>query len=297
MDSNIGTGAKARFQVKPTGGPLGADIVGFPFDDFTQTDVDQMRRAWIDHLVLRFRHTKITDEQQIRFSGMLGRFVIHPRQMQEGTHGAHREILVISNAKKADGSPAGDLGDGEVKWHTDTWFQERPPAASILRAIKLPTEGGNTYFLNMYMAYETLPEALKKAVEGRFIHHQKVYDGRGDIRMGETKPKDDDIRTWPGMPHPIVRTHGESGRKALYLGGRRKPWIIGLPLDESEDLLNKIWEHVIQERFVWGQVWEMGDMVMWDNRCVMHRRDPFDPNSIRLMHRTAIQGERPVLSL
>jgi len=295
MDTSIGK--NARFKVEPTGGPLGADIVDFPFDDFTQDDVDQMRRAWVDNLVVRFRHTKITDEQQIRFSSMLGKFVIHPRQMQEGTHGSHREILVISNAKKADGSPAGDLGDGEVKWHTDTWFQERPPAASILRAIKLPPSGGNTYFLNMYMAYETLPEPLKKAVEGRFIHHQKVYDGRGDIRMGQTKPENDDIRTWPGMPHPIVRTHGESGRKALYLGGRRKPWIIGMPLDESEDLLNRIWEHVVQDRFVWGQVWEMGDMVMWDNRAVMHRRDPFDPNTIRLMHRTAIQGERPVLAL
>lgn len=115
--------------------------------------------------------------------------------------------------------------------------------------------------------------------------------------MGMTKPASDDIRSWPGMPHPIVRTHGESGRKALYLGGRRKPWIIGMPLDESEDLLNQIWAHVIQPQFVWAQEWEMGDMVMWDNRCAMHRRDSFDPNSIRLMHRTAIQGERPVLSL
>ena len=292
MDTMVGAGA--RFQVKPTGGPLGADIVGFPFDDFTQADVDQMRRAWVQHLVVRFRHTNIADEQQIRFSGMLGPFVIHPRQMQEGTHGSHREILVISNAKKADGSPAGDLGDGEVNWHTDTWFQERPPSGSILRAIKLPSQGGNTYFLNMYMAYEALPQVLKTAIEGRYIHHQKVYDGRGDIRMGMTKPASDDIRTWPGVPHPIARTHGESGRKALYLGGRRKPWIIGMPLDESEDLIQQLWAHAVQPQFVWGQEWEMGDMVMWDNRCAMHRRDAFDPASVRLMHRTAVEGERPV---
>lgn len=295
MDTSVGK--RVRFDVRPTGGPLGADIVDFPFDDFTQDDVDQMRRAWLDHLVVRFRHTRITDEQQIRFSSMLGKFVIHPRQMQEGTHGAHREILVVSNARKADGSPAGDLGDGEVHWHTDTWFQERPPAASILRALKLPARGGNTYFLNMYTAYETLPDALKKAIEGRFIHHQKVYDGRGDIRMGQVKPPSDDVRSWPGMPHPIARTHGESGRKALYLGGRRHAWIIGMPLDESEDLVTRLWTHAVNPDFVWAQEWELGDMVMWDNRCAMHRRDAFDPNSIRLMHRTAIQGERPVLSL
>ncbi|MBL8701866.1 MAG: TauD/TfdA family dioxygenase [Alphaproteobacteria bacterium] len=283
-----------RFRIQPTGGALGADVFGFPFKDFTAAEFAAVRAAWTRHQVLRFRGIDITDEDQIRFAAGLGPFVIHPRQMQEGTHGSHREILVISNLKKADGSPAGDLGDGEVNWHTDTWFVTRPPSASILRALRLPAHGGNTCFLDMYAAYDTLDDAAKKAIEGRYIHHQKVIDGRGDVRMGMVRPRTDDVRSWPGVPHPIVRTVPESGRKALYLGGRRHAWIIGMEPDESAALLAKLWTHCIQDRFVWCQQWQPGDMVMWDNRCVMHRRDAFDPNTIRLMHRTAIEGERPV---
>lgn len=294
MDGQDRRDGAIRFSVRPTGGALGADIVGFPFADFTASEFAAMRRAWADHQVLRFRGAHIDDDAQIRFSAGLGPFVIHPRQLQEGTHGQHREILVISNLKKADGSPAGDLGDGEVAWHTDTWFKDRPPSASILRALRLPAHGGNTYFLDMYAAYETLPETLKRAVEGRYIHHQKVIDGRGDVRMGMTPPVTDDVRSWPGVPHPIVRTHPESGRKALYLGGRRHAWIIGTEPADSSALLDALWRHAIQDRFVWAQEWQPGDMVMWDNRCVMHRRDAFDPGTIRLMHRTAIEGERPV---
>ncbi len=294
MDTGPTARSGLRFEVTPSGGALGADVFGFPFKDFTPGEFAAMRAAWAQHQVLRFRGIDITDADQIRFSGQLGKFVIHPRQLQEGTHGAHREILVISNLKKADGTPAGDLGDGEVNWHTDTWFVTRPPSASILRALQLPPRGGNTHFLNMYMAYETLPDSLKQAIDGRYIHHQKVIDGRGDVRMNMTRPSTDDVRSWPGVPHPIVRTHPESGRQALYLGGKRHAWIIGMEPTESSALLDALWKHAVQERFVWAQEWRLGDMVMWDNRCVMHRRDAFDPASIRLMHRTAIEGERPV---
>ena len=286
--------ATSVIDVRPTGAALGADITGFPFADFTDRDIAFVRRAWIEHQVLRFRDTDMTDAEQIRFSGHFGPFVIHPRQMQQGAHGGHREILVVSNRKNADGTPAGDLGDGEVNWHTDTWFKEKPPSASILRALEVPPTGGDTHFLNMYAAYDALPNALRRQVEGRAIHHQTVYDGRGDVRMGMQVPESSDVRTWPGVDHPIVRTHGESGRKCLYLGGRRCASIVGLPPSESETILDALWEHVRQPRFMWTQVWRAGDMVMWDNRCVMHRRDAFDPASIRLMHRTAVEGEGPI---
>jgi taurine dioxygenase len=283
-----------RFNATPTGGAVGCDIFGFPFRDFTPRDVWAVRRVWLDHQVLRFRETAIDDDAQIRFSSMLGPFVIHPRQLQQGKHGGRGEILVISNMKNSDGTPAGDLGDGEVNWHTDTWFKERPPSASILRAIKLPPSGGNTHFANMYRAYETLPVALRGAMEGRSIHHQTVIDGRGDVRLGMTRPDNDDCATWPGVDHPIMRAHGETGRKGLYLGGSPKyQTIVGLPIDESREILPALWRHAGQAENVWTQVWSPGDMVMWDNRCVMHRRDRFDAAAIRLMHRTAVEGERP----
>jgi taurine dioxygenase len=286
--------ATQRFEIRKIDAPLGADVFGFPFADFTDEDIAIMRKAWLDRQVLRFRDIDIDDDTQVRFSARLGPFVIHPRQMQEGQHKGKAEILVVSNMKEADGKPAGDLGDGEVSWHTDTWFKEKPPSASILRALKLPPTGGNTYFCNMYRAYETLPAELKKAIEGLSIHHQAVIDGRGDVRMGMTRPASDDPSTWPGVDHPIVRTHGETGRKAMYLGGSPKNQsIVGMPLAEAKALLAQLWRHVGTPDLVWAQEWRKGDMVMWDNRCVMHRRDAFAATEIRLMHRTAIEGERP----
>lgn len=283
-----------RIEVRPSGAALGADVIGFSFDSYTQADIAQVRWAWIEHLVLRFRDADLDDPQQIRFSAEFGPPVIHPRQLQEGAHAKHPEILAISNLRKPDGSPAGDLGDGEVNWHTDTWFKERPPAGSFLRALQVPPAGGDTQFLNMYAAYDALPAEMKTLIAGRSIHHQTVYDGRGDVRMGMTVPDSDDVRTWPGVDHPIVRRHGESGRQCLFLGGRRHASIVGLPPAESTAVLDALWRHTADERFVWTQVWRAGDLVAWDNRCTMHRRDAFDPQSARLMHRTTAEGERPV---
>ncbi len=282
-----------RFAVHPSGTALGADVEGFPFADHGPADIEALRQTWLQHLVLRFRRTGLDDVAHIRFSAQFGPPVIHPRQMQQGAHGAHPEILAISNVKRPDGTAAGDLGDGEVNWHTDTWFKERPPAGSFLHALQVPPEGGDTHFLNMYMAYEALDPETKTAVSGRAIHHQTVYDGRGDIRLGMTAPDSDDVRTWPGVDHPMARRHGESGRLCLFLGGRRHASIVGLPPDESADLLDRLWAHATDGRFTWTQQWLDDDLVAWDNRCTMHRRDAFDPAAIRLMHRTTAEGERP----
>jgi taurine dioxygenase len=280
--------------IRPSGAPLGADIIGFPFRDFTAEDIAAVRDAWSAHLVLRFRDTDLDDPAHIRFSAAFGPPVIHPRQMQQGAHAGHREILTISNLRKPDGTPAGDLGDGEVHWHTDTWFKERPPAGSFLRALRVPPEGGNTQFMNMYEVYESLAPEVKRVIEGRCIHHQTVYDGRGDVRLGMTVPDTDDVRLWPGVDHPIVRRHPDSGRQCVFLGGRRLASIVGLPPDESAAVLDILWGHVAEQRFIWTQEWREGDLVAWDNRCTMHRRDAFDPRSVRLMHRTTAEGERPV---
>ena len=282
-----------RFRVVPSGAPLGADIIGFPFSGYTAEDVAVLQQAWLEHLVLRFRGCRLDDAGQVRFSKEFGKPVIHPRQLQNGAHGSHPEILLISNAKNPDGSAAGDLGDGEVRWHTDTWFKERPPAGSFLRALKIPPEGGDTHFINMYRAYDTLPVTVRRAVAGRAIHHQTVYDGRGEVRMGMTVPDGSDVRTWPGVDHPIARRHGGSGRICLFLGGRRHASVVGLPPDESAALLDALWSHAEDDGQAWTQRWQEGDLVAWDNRCTMHKRDAFDPGSTRVMHRTTAEGERP----
>jgi taurine dioxygenase len=270
-------------------------IDDFPFEAMDEQVVSELRAAWTTYPILRFRNVAIGDREQIAFSNALGRPVLHPRQLQQGKNEEFPEILVISNKKKPDGTAAGDLGDGEVNWHTDTWFVERPPSAAILRAVALPEEGGNTYFANMYAAYASLPESLGSRLAGLCIHHQTVIDGRGEVRLGMKRPTSSNYADWPGVDHPILRRHAQSGKTGLYLGGSRKHQsIVGMAQDEARELLNELWERATDPAHVWGQEWKPGDMMMWDNRCALHRRDPFDPHSIRLMHRTTVEGERPM---
>lgn len=283
-----------KFTVTPIVDDFVAEIPDFPFHALEDETIKQLRATWTKYPILRFCKVDIDDATQVAFSASLGPAVIHPRQLQQGKSESFPEILVISNKKKADGSAAGDLGDGEVNWHTDTWFVERPPSAAILRSIELPPDGGNTYFANMYAAYDGLPLETKERLKGLAMHHQSIIDGRGEVRLGKEMPASDDVATWPGVDHPIVRLHGDSGKPCLYLGGGGKyECIIGFTKEEATALLSELWKLATNERYVWGQEWKSGDMVMWDNRCSMHRRDPFDPSTVRRMHRTTVEGERP----
>lgn len=286
---------RTSLEIVPLGNGFGADVAGFDFETFDDRHVAELRAAWLDHGIVRFRGYSITDEQQIRLTGLLGEYVKHPRQMkgEEGAHPDYEEILVIGNAK-VDGKVAGTMGNSEAQWHTDTWIYERPPAAALLHAIELPPSGGDTYFADMYGIYERLPAALRKVLDGRLIQLDTIYDGAGRIRNGQQAPNTDDVRLWASIRHPIVRTHGESGRNCLYVGIERdSSWVVGLPLDESAAILAEIFDLVRQPDNQFKQVWQDGDLFMWDNRCTMHRRDGWDGAFTRVMHRTTTLGERP----
>lgn len=281
------------FSITPMEAGLSAEVLNFPFGSYSREGINLVKNAWKEFPVLRFRGSAITDEDQIRFSKEFGPPVVHPAQNAEGAHPSHPEILVISNVRSAEGKPQGALGDGEVEWHSDTPFVERTPAGAFLRGITIPVTGGNTEFLSMYAAYDTLPPELRKAIGGRSLHHQSIYKANMVLRQGVADPGTDDILKWPGVDHPIVRTHGDTKRRCLYLGFRNYARIVGIPLDESEDIVNALWQHATHNNPIWTQVWQAGDLLLWDNRCVMHRRDPFDPNETRLMHRTTSEGEKP----
>lgn len=285
----------SSIRIVPSSTGFAADIVGFDFERLDKAQVAALRTGWLEHGVVRFRGYRISDDQHIRLTAMLGDFVKHPRQIkgEEGAHHAHEELLVIGNAK-VDGKVVGTMGNREAQWHTDTWFYEAPPAAALLRAITLPPSGGDTYFADMYGIYDRLPTALRKMIEGRLIQFDTIYDGAGRIRMNQQAPESDDIRTWAHVRHPIIRTHGESGRKCLYIGADGgTSWIVGLPLDESASVVAELFDCVRQPGAQFKQVWEDGDMIMWDNRCTMHRRDGWDDQFTRVMHRTTTLGERP----
>jgi taurine dioxygenase len=294
---------RERIDVKPTGAALGADIEGVDLARELSLDaVNAIKQAWADHLVLRFRGQRLDDDQLMRFSAHFGELdwapVIAASRVKipgedryvESAEEGRRYISVISNIVE-NGKAIGALGAYESIWHTDMSYNPEPPCASALYALEVPPSGGDTGFANMYRAYETMPDELRQQVEGRLCRHDSTYNSAGELRRGSSEVTDP--REAPGADHPIIRTHPVTGRRALFLGRRRNAYILGLELQDSERLLDALWAHAGRPELTWYQQWRVGDLVLWDNRCVMHRRDEFDPNSRRLMHRSQIRGDRP----
>jgi taurine dioxygenase len=289
--------------VRPIGAALGADVEGVDLrQELSPETIGAVKQAWSDHLVLRFRGQRLDDDQLMRFSALFGELDFAPviaasrvkirgedRYVDSAGEG-HRYISIISNIVE-NSVAIGALGAYEAIWHTDMSYNPEPPIGSALYALEVPPAGGDTGFANMYLAYETLPEDLRRQVEGRRCRHDSSRNSAGELRRGYTDVADP--REAPGADHPIVRTHPVTARKALFLGRQRNAYIQGLELDDSEQLLDALWEHATRAQLTWYQQWRVGDLVLWDNRCVMHRRDEFDPASRRLMHRSQIKGDRP----
>jgi taurine dioxygenase len=280
-------------RVTPSGAALGAEIPDVELGSVSDPDFHEIHRAWLDHLVLRFRGQRLDVEDLIRFSRRFGELDWAPvqetgRRFVEG----HPEIYVVSNVIE-NGVPIGSLGAGEAVWHTDMSYLENPPKASMLYALEIPPAGGDTYFCNMYRAYESLPDALKQRISNLSLKHDATYNSGGYVRQGLAAT--DDPGSSSGVVHPIVRTHPETGRGALYLGRRRNAYVAGMPLAESETLLDELWSYATRDDIAWSNQWQPGDVVLWDNRCTMHRRDSFDANTRRILYRTQIKsvsGER-----
>ena len=276
-------------QLIPTGAALAAEVRGVDLRHIDDSGFAAIHRAWLDHLVLLFRGQQLTDEDLIAFSCRFGGLDWAPVQ-ENGRRfvDGHPEIYVVSNVIE-NGVAIGSLGAGEAVWHTDMSYLEDPPKASMLYAIEIPAAGGNTGFTNMYRAWEEMPAGLKQRIAGRRVKHDGTYNSGGYVRHGVT-PTDDPFAA-PGTWHPIVCRHPETGRQCLYLGRRRNACIEGLSLAESEALLDEVWRYATRDELTWYNQWRVGDLVLWDNRCTMHRRDPFDAASRRILHRTQIKGE------
>jgi taurine dioxygenase len=275
--------------VIPTTPVLGAEIRVGDLRSLDEAAFERVLRAWHDHAVVLFRGQALSDRDLIAFSRRFGDLDWAPiqetgRRFVEGMP----EIYIVSNVK-VNGEPIGSLGDGEAVWHTDMSYLDMPPKASMLYALEIPTSGGNTSFCSMYAVYDALPDALKRRIAGLEIKHDGTYNSGGYVRQGVAAT--DDPRTSPGAMHPLVCTHPDTGRRMLYLGRRRNAYIGGLELAESEALLDELWSYVERPELAWEHVWRVGDLVLWDNRCTMHRRDAFDPEQRRVMHRTQVKGE------
>jgi taurine dioxygenase len=276
------------FRVEPSGASLGTDIVGLDLSqELDDRTVAEFKEAWYRHLVLRVRGQRLSDAALVAFTKQLGVLDLAPKRSAtesfDTPESAH--VTTISNVLH-NGKAIGELGDAEAFWHQDMTYQPTPPAGAALYALEIPPEGGNTEFCDLYKAYETLPHSLQQKVEKLSCIHDISFDSSGRPRKGYTPTTDP--RNAQGPQHPLVRRHPKTERKHLYLGRRLFAYIPTLSLEESEDVLNQLWDHSTSPEMKWTQVWKVGDLILWDNRCTMHRRDAFDPASRRVMHRTQL---------
>ncbi|MEM7407387.1 MAG: TauD/TfdA family dioxygenase [Pseudomonadota bacterium] len=276
-------------------GPLGADVWGVDLESLTDGEFEDIYAAWLEHDgVLRLPGQFVPVEVMLDFAARFG--VLDDAPITSKGHAKSfrpdlPKLAVISNIVE-DGKPLGSLGSLESAWHTDMSYNDVPPKASILQGVELPRMGGATGYANMYTVLDTLPSDLRASLEGLTCKHDASRDSVGIVRRGFEEAYGDRSDV-PGAVHPLVVKHPETGRDCLYLGRRALAHIPELSSQDSDQLLDLLWAHASQERFAWYQHWRQGDIVVWDNRCTMHRRDALDPSERRLLYRAQIQGERP----
>jgi taurine dioxygenase len=289
------------FEIRPAPAALGADVHGLDLRQLNDATFQRVREAWLHHLLLVFKNQTLTAEDLVKLVNRYGTPVsssgLHQRRLEERTanqlFNLPPEVTVVTNLRE-NGKPVGILGDGEIVWHSDFSFKERPTAARMLVAMEVPPQdkGGNTQFLNAYAAYDALPADYKKRLIGKSIKQGNIVDTAMKLRPGASLS--DDIRTAPGPSHPVISTHPETGCNHLFLGRRHAAYVNGLSLEDSEAFLNELWAYGTQERFIYTHRWSKGDVVVWDNRATVHRREGFDPESRRVLYAAQVEGHRPV---
>jgi taurine dioxygenase len=293
-----------QVRVIPTGAALGAEIQGVDLGGNVPPHTrDALIEAWVEHLVLLFRDQDLTENRFLAAARMFGDLQVSMTGDRPGAaaeaatrEASAPEICVLHNLGP-DGRPAASnsgAGSGPLAWHSDNSYSETPPAGTMLYAREVPPAGGDTCFSNQYLAYEALDAAVRESIAGRTAVQDYSRDGVGRIRPDVTAPTTRE--EVPGAHHPIVQTHPLSGRKALYLGRRfayPSQYVDGMPHEESDRLLDLLWDRATDPAFVWCHEWRRGDVLLWDNRCTMHRRDAIPTTSRRIMLRTMIAGGAP----
>src|SRR4051812_25609503 len=274
----------AAFAVRQLSPALGAEILGVDLRDSIDDALRQkLLDAWHQYQVILLRSQALDEDAQVRFAETFG----PPARSTSGrTYDGvrHPSVMLVSNIRK-DGKPIGALPDGEMHFHTDQCHQATPAAATMLYAIEVPSRGGNTLFANAYAAYESLPDDVKQRLAGR--RALNAYTTDTTLRSANYEGANSSY--W----HPAVRTHPATGRKALYVNRLMTREVEGLPREESDALLQKLFDHQEQPKFVYEHVWRPGDILMWDNRCTLHARTDFAAGERRLLRRVTILGETP----
>ena len=284
-----------KINLKPLSESVGAEILSINLTDLRATEFKEIRSALDTYGGLLFRNQELSPENLVVFSKMFGD-LDHAPQMENGKTAVEGfpEIYIVSNILDDNDKPIGSLGAGEAVWHTDMSYLPNPPDFSMLYAIEVPAKGGDTSLCGMAAAYDALPKDLRDSIQKKAIKHDGTYNSGGFLRKGLRE--DNDPMTCEGQPHPIVCAHPRNGRPVLYLGRRKNAYVVGLEREASESLLDSLWEFAALSENFYTHQWRVGDLLLWDNRSTMHRRDPFDSTARRLMQRTQIRGKSPPAS-
>ncbi len=280
-----------HFEIKPLSEAVGAEIIGIDLrQPLARELVRDIEEAWYAYQVLLFRCPGLTIEEQRAFAGHFGALGSRSKRRklppEVAEYGA--EVMLVTNVRE-DGKPIGSLPDGEMMFHSDTPYFERPYKATILYAIDVPSRGGHTLFGNSYRAAETLPEDVQARLDGRKA--MQVYEAGTTIKAGRY-----DRQQFPHFAHPVFRRHPATGKSALFVSELMTEEIIGLPGDESDELLAFLFAHQAKPEFIYEHVWTPGDLIMWDNRCTIHARTDFPSDERRMLRRLTVQDEQPVLA-
>ncbi len=271
----------------------GAEVVGLDCGgDIDDTTFAKVREAFIDHCVLVFRDQKLTPEQHEAFSARWGPLKGHV--LAQYLLPGHDKILVISNKVDDHGKPVG-IEDAGRYWHTDVSYEAVPPMGSLLYGMEVPSEGGDTMFANQYRAYDNVPGDLKSRIASLRAHHRFNYSQIQATEESNRAPLTEEQKAeLVGAEHPIVRTHPESGRKALYVNPGFTDAVVGIDEQESAELLETLFGFATDPAVIYRHKWKTNDLVLWDNRCLMHHATTYPADSIRHMNRTTVEGSIPV---
>ena len=274
-------------QVEKLSPHIGAEVKGVDLNQEQDAEtMAELKRLWLEHIVLLFRGQKLDQAAQLRateFFGNVG-YLARPKEYHpKGYEELLPNIMLISNIRQ-DGEPIGALPDGEMMFHHDMLHAELPHKGTLLYSVEIPSHGGETLFANGYVAYDTLPDEIREPLEGKCARHHYNY---GSTHKGDGKG----TAAFADSEHPIFRTHEETGRKAIYVNRLMTEEVIGLPKDESDRLLAALFDHMEKPEFVYEHSWRVGDLLLWDNRNSAHARRDFPDGERRLMLRTTIEGE------
>jgi taurine dioxygenase len=275
-------------KINPIRDTFVADIEGVDLRMLEGQEFETLYQAWLDFGIVRVRNQPLNEDELQVFSAQFGPLEEIPmgRLPEEARKKINNRFVTQLSNIIVNGKPIGGLGSAEASWHSDMTYVETPPPASVLLGVEVPEQGGDTYFADQNAAFNALPDELRQRAQNLTIKHDAAHTSVGSLRAG-FEPFDDP-RLAPGAVHPIVRTHEETGKQTLYLGRREWAYIPGLSLEDSEKVLDELWSYAALEENVWRQQWQVNDLIIWDNRRVLHRRDNFDQSARRLMKRCQV---------